>query len=290
MKDSEEALKPAFRDHPATWNGFSYVYPVISRRARGISIGINLNPDKTCNFDCIYCQIDRKIPASLPELHLDILESELRRMIDMYRSGELLKMEPFKSAPKEFQKLKDIAFSGEGEPTSCQLFPKAVDLLCSIKKEMLDSSVKLVLITNATLLHRPYVQEGIDVLYKNGGEVWAKLDAGTSKYFQEVNRGSGRIEQILRNIRWIAKKYPICIQTMFLRINGKAAPTTEIEAYCHRLNYLKSRACQIQEVQIYSVARDPAESFVSALTTTELEEISSRIRKETALEVQVYSS
>ena len=52
--------------HPRYFGQNSFVYPVLSRRADGISVGINLNPDKACNFDCIYCQVDRsKKPAEV---------------------------------------------------------------------------------------------------------------------------------------------------------------------------------------------------------------------------------
>jgi sulfatase maturation enzyme AslB (radical SAM superfamily) len=52
----------AVRDHSRAHANYLYVYPVISRRSRGLSIGVNLNPDKVCNFDCIYCEVDRRTP------------------------------------------------------------------------------------------------------------------------------------------------------------------------------------------------------------------------------------
>ena len=47
-------------DHARLFEHNRFVYPVLSRRSGGISIGVNLNPDKICNFDCIYCQVDRR--------------------------------------------------------------------------------------------------------------------------------------------------------------------------------------------------------------------------------------
>jgi len=44
------------RDHRRELDENRYVYAVLSRRSGGVSIGINLNPDKVCNFDCIYCR------------------------------------------------------------------------------------------------------------------------------------------------------------------------------------------------------------------------------------------
>ncbi len=37
-----------------------FVYVVTSSRARGLSLGINVNPDKYCNYDCLYCEVDRR--------------------------------------------------------------------------------------------------------------------------------------------------------------------------------------------------------------------------------------
>src|ERR1041384_5902109 len=53
---------PLFTQHSRSWRENRYVYPVVSRRSKGLSIGVNLNPDKVCNFDCIYCCVDRKTP------------------------------------------------------------------------------------------------------------------------------------------------------------------------------------------------------------------------------------
>ncbi len=52
-----------FTQHSRSWQSNRYVYPVISRRSKGLSIGVNLNPDKVCNFDCVYCCVDRTHPT-----------------------------------------------------------------------------------------------------------------------------------------------------------------------------------------------------------------------------------
>ena len=61
-------VHPLHGRHERSFEANRFVYPVLSRRAGGLSVGINLNPDKICNFDCIYCQVDRVSPAERPAL------------------------------------------------------------------------------------------------------------------------------------------------------------------------------------------------------------------------------
>src|SRR5947208_956480 len=60
------SILPLFMQHSRSWRENRYVYPVISRRSKGLSIGVNLNPDKVCNFDCVYCCVDRTTPEGEP--------------------------------------------------------------------------------------------------------------------------------------------------------------------------------------------------------------------------------
>ncbi len=60
--------------------------------------------------------------------------------------------------------------------------------------------VKLVLITNASLLHRWNVLPGLEILDQNNGEIWAKLDAGTEDYYRQVARSAVPWQQILDNL------------------------------------------------------------------------------------------
>src|SRR3954466_8716353 len=55
------------------------VYVVVSARARGLSIGVNMNPDKHCNFDCVYCEVERGAPSPHKGLNVAAMADELRR-------------------------------------------------------------------------------------------------------------------------------------------------------------------------------------------------------------------
>jgi wyosine [tRNA(Phe)-imidazoG37] synthetase (radical SAM superfamily) len=278
----------AHRDHRRSWRDFLYVYPVISRRSRGVSIGINLNPDKACNFDCVYCEVDRAAPPRAREVDLAVLEAELRAMIACWKDGGLFREPPFSGAPPEVRRLNDLAFSGDGEPTTFGPFDRACELAARVKRETVGDGVKIVLITDAAGLDREAVKRGLEVLDANQGEIWGKLDAGTEAHYRLVNRTSVRFDRVLKNLEETGRKRPICIQSLFLRVRGAGPSDAEVAAYCGHLNRFKAAGCRVREVQAYTVARPTPEPWATALPAAELEAIAARIRAATGLKVEVY--
>jgi wyosine [tRNA(Phe)-imidazoG37] synthetase (radical SAM superfamily) len=274
------------RDHRRTFQDNYYVYAVVSRRSRGVSIGVNLNPDKICNFDCIYCQVDRKTAPLVREVDMNRLREELDDMLDLVVTGDLFKMERFLETPPALRKLNDIAFSGDGEPTTFSEFFEAVQMAANIKRERNLPDVKLVLITNATMFHKPGVQEGLALLRANNGEIWAKLEAGTDKYYHQIDRTTIPYQRVLENISTEARRGPLVIQAMFLRMHEQSPSTTELEAFCDRLNEIIRLGGQIQLVQVYTVARVPAESYVTPLTMMEVDQIVELVKQRTGIPVE----
>lgn len=264
--------------HPRHWHENKFVYPVLSRRSRGISIGVNLNPDKVCNFDCIYCQVDRRSEAETQFVETDQLLGEIDHMLDLVSSGRLFEDEPFRDVPAERRRLNDIAFSGDGEPTTYKNFDEIIRAVAELKRQHHLPDVKMVLITNASMFHKPAVERGLAILDENNGEVWAKLEAGTDPYYQLVERTKIPFRRILDNITSAARVRPIVIQSLFMRINGEAPPVSEIDAFCDRLREITTAGGKLRLIQVYTVARPPAESFVTPLTAAELEEIAAKVR------------
>jgi wyosine [tRNA(Phe)-imidazoG37] synthetase (radical SAM superfamily) len=219
------------RDHRRTFEDNLYVYAVVSRRSKGVSIGINLNPDKICNFDCVYCQVDRKTAPLVRDVDVRRLLDELQEMLEMVTTGAFFELERFQGTPSSLRKLNDIAFSGDGEPTTCPEFLEVVRAVAEIKCVRGLEQVKLVLITNATMLHRAGVREGLAILDANNGEVWAKLEAGTEAYYQEVDRTTVPFARVLANITDAARTRPVVIQALFLRMHGKAPQSEELAAF-----------------------------------------------------------
>jgi len=290
---TEPAAKPAsslllFGSHPRLFAANRFVYPVLSRRSGGISIGVNLNPDKVCNFDCIYCQVDRVRQSETRFVGTEQLLAELEQMLGMVTSGELFRHEDFAATPLALRRLNDIAFSGDGEPTTYRNFDEIIAACAELKRKRGLNDVKLVLITNASMFHRPAVERGLAILDANQGEIWAKLEAGTEAYYQLVERTTIPFQRILDNITTAAKVRPLVIQALFMRIRGEAPSDEELAAFCDRLNEIVAAGGTLKLVQIYTVARQPAESFVAPLADAEVDAIADLVRNRTALAARAF--
>jgi wyosine [tRNA(Phe)-imidazoG37] synthetase (radical SAM superfamily) len=278
----------AHRQHSRRFEDFKYVYPVLSRRSHGISIGLNVNPDKACNFDCIYCQVDRTSESAVKKFDLAIAEEELRDMLEMVRSGEIAQHPPFSSVPRELLRLNDIALSGDAEPTTLPNFAETIGMVARVKP----AEAKIVLITDAGGLDRADVKRGLEIMDANNGEVWAKLDAGTEDYFKLINRTKIPFARILKNIAETAKARPIVIQSLFLKIRGEGPSTEEIGEFCRRLREIGN----VKLVQVYTIARKamtvvdgvPAWEFVSALSNEEVDAITERVRTEAGVQAESF--
>jgi wyosine [tRNA(Phe)-imidazoG37] synthetase (radical SAM superfamily) len=284
----DQLLDP-HRRHPRLFQRNRYLYPVLSRRSRGISIGINLNPDKVCNFDCVYCQVDRRTPPEVREVDVKLLLGELEETLQFVQTGRLYNDERFAGIPMPLRRLNDIAFSGDGEPTTYPGLAEIVRDVAALKSRRCLDGVKLVLITNATMFHRPAVQEALKILDANNGEVWAKLEAGTEAYYRAIERTTIPLERVLSNILSAARVRPIVIQSLFLTLEGEGPSEAEIEAYVQRLGDILAGGGQIAHVQVYSVARAPAEACVGPLPTHELERIGAMIRSRLGIPAEVFA-
>ncbi len=272
-----KAHKNIFSAHSRHWAECRYVYPVISRRSRGLSIGINLSPDQVCNFDCVYCQVDRSGSSRSDPVDLDVLEEELRSIAGNWR--ELFTLPGFCDVPEPLRRLNDIAFSGDGEPTAVAVFPEAVQRAVAVHQECGLDDAKIVVITNACFLERPRVRDALSLLDEHNGEIWAKLDAGTEDYFRTINRARSTLAHVVENITQAARKRPLVIQTLMLRLADQPPSAAEIDAYLERLQGVLSAGGQLRLIQLYTVARRPAEPTVTPLTTDELDRIADRIRR-----------
>ena len=270
-------------EHQRRFESNRFVYPVLSRRSRGMSIGVNLNPDKVCNFDCIYCQVDRTTQSETRFVEMDALLGELRDVLQLVASGVVYQTEKFKDTPLELRRLNDIAFSGDGEPTTYKNFDEIISACASLKREAGLDQVKMVLITNASMFHRPHVERGLGILDANQGEIWAKLDAGTEEYYHLIERTPIPFRQVLENITAAAQVRPLVIQALFMKVAGEGPSREELEAFCQRLQEIQAAGGKLSLVQVYTVARPPAESFVSSLSDEAVDAIADLVRTRTGL-------
>jgi len=264
-----------------------FVYLTISARARGLSIGVNLNPMVNCNFQCLYCEVDRTPPVAVVQFDLGCMTAELRETLDLACRGNLRQLPRYANLPDELLKLRQVAISGDGEPTLAAHFVEALLAVIHLRAVGGLPFFKIVVITNATALDRLEVQTALKFLPRTD-EIWAKLDGGTQEYLSRLNGAAVPIEKILRNILLVGRQRPVVIQSLFAAINGAEPPAAEIRQYAQRLKELKDEGAEISLVQIYSANRPMAREECSHLPLKSLSAIAQTVRRVAGLRAEVF--
>jgi wyosine [tRNA(Phe)-imidazoG37] synthetase (radical SAM superfamily) len=264
-------------NHDRDAAGLTYVYPVLSRRAGGVSVGINLNPNNACNWRCIYCQVPGLERGGPPPLDLARLEDELRRMLTDIRHGDFMA----RAVPEDLRRLNDIALSGNGEPTSAAEFPEVVELIGRAIEEFgLAGQIKVVLISNGSLIQRAAVQAGLRRLAELGGEVWFKLDRASAEGLRAVNQTETTPDKVLRNLVACARLCPTWVQTCVFSLDGEPPNTAEQAAYLDLLGRALAEGAPVRGVLLYGLARpstQPEAPRLGRLPAAWLETLAERI-------------
>ncbi len=266
------------RNHDRDSADMTYVYPVVSRRAGGVSVGINLNPNNACNWACVYCQVPDLQRGTAPAIDLAQLERELRALLTHILHGDFMQTR----VPEGSRRLNDIALSGNGEPTSAREFPEVIDLVGRVMADLdLTGKIKLVLITNGSLVDRPRVQAGLARMAALQGEVWFKFDRATSAGMRTVNQTRISPEKQLERLALAARLCPTWLQTCVFAIDGSAPAASETTAYLDMLVRIRALQIPLQGVLLYGLARpsmQPQAARLSALPAAWLEEFAAAIR------------
>ena len=261
-------------DHSRELSGLKYIYSVISRRAGGLSIGINLNVNNACNWQCIYCEIPNLTRGSPPPIELNVLENELRLFLHDIIHGDYME----RNVAIEDRHLKDIAFSGNGEPTSAAEFPQVILIVKKILQEFdLLHKIKIRLITNGSLMHEASVLKSIEMLEEINGEVWFKVDAATEETIKTINQVNLKPNQILERLLNTANICPTFVQTCIFMINGKSPDDKDIDAYIELINKAKKI---IKGVHLYGLARpslQPRARDLERISEEELKNIAKKL-------------
>lgn len=288
MASDESSLRREQANHPREFAGNVYAYPVISRRSGGVSIGVNLNLDKACNFDCPYCQVDRTAEKPRQAIVVPAIRAELEAMLGAVGADGVCRLDKFAAVPESAKRLRDIAVSGDGEPTMVPEFAAVCAMLADLQASRPELGFKLVLITNSTLLDRPGVKAGIASLLSRKGEVWAKLDAGTEAWYQRVNVSRIGLDRIEANLIALGADHPFKIQSLFCGLDGELPPASELDAWLERLRRIKASGARIEEVQLHTLARKPSQASCTPVPPGFLRDLSARVRSEAGLEARVY--
>jgi histidinol dehydrogenase len=239
------------------------VYPVYSRRSEGLSVGINLFPDKKrCSFDCPYCEV---FPFSTNAVFsVEQMESDLRDAVAVALERNII--------------VKDICFSGNGEPSLSPDLPSVLETAGRVRKEIAPNA-ELVLITNGTGL----LNDGIfslmgDAVFSYPLNIWLKIDAGTPQWYQKINRSEIPFEKIIAKIKEFAARSPVTVQTMLCAVDGEGPPPEETKAWERLILELAGNG-GIRKVQLYGKARPaPEGAKTSVLPLQFLEDRAASLR------------
>jgi hypothetical protein len=260
-------------DHSRDSAGLRYVYPVVSRRAGGVSIGINLNTNNACNWRCIYCQVPDLVRGTAPPVDLPLLEKELGGFLHDLQHGDFMQR-----VPPEARRINDIAISGNGEPTSAQEFVEVIELIAKLKP----ADLKLVLITNGSLMQRDNVQQGLRRMAQLNGEVWFKLDRASEAGMALVNDTKMTMDKVRQNLATaIACCSNTWLQTCWFALDNKAPGAQDEDDYVDFLKGLLRGGIKPQGVLLYGLARPSMQkegSRLSALSSGQMESFAARIR------------
>ncbi len=222
-----------------------YIFgPVFSRRL-GYSLGIDIIPFKTCNFNCIYCECGRTTNHTMeikPYVRTEEIINELK---------EVLKQE---------RVIDYITFSGGGEP----LLNSEIGKMIKKIKEITDK--KIAVLTNGSLLYIPDVRKRI----LNADIVLPSLDAATQRTFERINRPvkGMKISKIIEGLTKFREEYKGRILLEILFIEGINDTQEELHA-------LKKAVINIgpDEIHINMLDRPPAEEGIKSPSDKKIKEI-----------------
>lgn len=254
MSKAMQPLQQCLRvdNHDRDSAGMTYVYPVVSRRAGGVSVGINLNPNNACNWRCLYCQVPDLQRGAAPLIDLLQLENELRRMLDDILHGDFM----VTRVPEGARQLHDLAFSGNGEPTTSKQFAECVELVGRVLADFsLVGQVKLVLITNGSQLDRADVQDAIARMRALNGEVWFKFDRAPDDGFSEINQIKLSRVQVARRMALAAELCPTWLQTCMFALDGELPSESAIQSWLDFVSARLEHGVPLHGVLLYGLAR-----------------------------------
>lgn len=265
-------------DHSRDSAGLRYVYPVVSRRAGGVSVGINLNTNNACNWRCIYCQVPDLIAGTAPPVDLELLGNELRGFLHELLHGDFMQQR----VPEGVRRINDIAISGNGEPASAQEFAEVVELIARLREELqIDPAIKTVLITNGSLLYRESVRQGLQRMAQINGEIWFKLDRAGEAGMQQINDTHTGLDKVRDNLAIAIDSCTTWLQTCWFALDGIAPSKQDEDDYLEFIAGLLRDGIRPEGVLLYSVARlsqQPEAPRLSALELPQLEAFAERIR------------
>ena len=254
-----------FSDHRSGRETGRILYPVLSRRSGGLSLGVNLFPDaKRCSFDCPYCEVF-PFEGAKPFMVADLVAA-----LDAFASDWTEELGP----------VRDISLSGNGEPSLSPFLEPVLEACAQARRAHPEAlgPAKLVIITNSTGFMRPGSCEVLERYAREEGlEIWAKLDAGGEERFRAMSGTALDFAGIVAGLRAFAVRTPLVIQTMLCRLDGEAPATADLDDYARLLSGLVAGGGRITQLHLYTQARPAPAGRTGALDNEDLLAAAGRI-------------
>jgi wyosine [tRNA(Phe)-imidazoG37] synthetase (radical SAM superfamily) len=219
-----------------------YVFGPVPSRRLGSSLGIDPLPYKTCNWNCVYCQLGRSRPLVTERrdyVHPDVVLTQVERALRTHGDSQI----------------DWITFVGSGEPTL------HADLGAMIRRVKSMTRIPVAVITNGSLLYRQEVRDELAA----ADAVLPSLDAGSERLYRAINRPSAEpaydvlIQGLVDFRRAFAGR--LWIEVMLLRdVNDTPPALDELSAV---LGLIKP-----DDIHINLPIRPPAESWVRPAADT----------------------
>ena len=272
----------SIKNHDRDIAGYQYIYPVISRRSGGLSIGINFNTNNACNWRCVYCQVPDLKVGSAPELDFDLLATELNEFLHDVLQGSFYQR--FQLEP-EMRVIKDIAISGNGEPSSVKQFGKAISVITRVVEQAkIADPFQYVLITNGSLIHKPDVQAGLQLFNQYNGQLWFKLDSASDAGRESINHSAISLQRQIQNLKISASLCSTWVQSCVLNYadneNIGLVSETEQLAYLALMENVIQQV-PLQGIMLYSLARpslQPEANMISSASIQQLDAFAQRLQ------------
>ncbi len=279
FKPSDDSAQMKVSSHPRLSEFDKLVYPVVSRRSGGLSLGVNLNPDKKCSFRCVYCQVDRALPVPAVKFSTDQVKHELEEWLNRLSESKW----EYENHP-----LKDISIAGDGEPTSVGALPEVLNLLVDLKKHYKFDSYKLILFSNGYQIDRPDLSMPLANFFQNGGEIWYKLDCWHQNSLKQINRTRLAFDPLIQNLILMGKKHPVVIQSCLFRWAAETFNEEKYQSYIKLLDHILKAGTQIKLLQLYTLARSPAENQAQPWSDEEMDRLNTYIANQVNVKTEVY--
>jgi wyosine [tRNA(Phe)-imidazoG37] synthetase (radical SAM superfamily) len=189
--------------------------------------------------------------------------------------------------------LKDISISGNGEPTLSSFLGEALEAARVVLREMAAAEpgfarVPIVLITNSTGFLRPEVCEMLERFSRRARlEVWAKLDGGSPATHRILSDSHFEYGRVVDAIADFSARVPVKLQTMVCRDGRDGRILFDEKGYLATLQTLARRGARIVAVQLYTVARPPAEPWPASLDDAQMRAFAESVRASVLPEIAV---